>query len=241
MAAGISKSALTLPKVKHLKASASLPSAERKELKNALVVFRQAEQAADKFFAVFQQFRQGSKGTSSHGEQDLLRAMLVFACSGLDAVVKQLVRDALPSVIDKDEGARLQFQKFIERKLKKGGDEKDRQLDTGLIASVMAGRDPKKQLYDLLRADLTADSLQSKDQLLKVASYFAIQKDEVIKADDATKEAFAARNQIIHEMDVHLDGQKKRRQRATDKMVSYSETILAIAVDFLIAVEGKLK
>jgi len=31
--------------------------------------------------------------------------MLVFACSGLDSMIKQLIRDALPTVIDKNEGA----------------------------------------------------------------------------------------------------------------------------------------
>jgi len=40
--------------------------------------------------------------------------MLLFACSGLDAVVKQLIQDTLATVLDHDEGAQREFKKFVE-------------------------------------------------------------------------------------------------------------------------------
>jgi hypothetical protein len=39
------------------------------------------------------------RGMSTDEEQDLLRAMLVTAAPGLDAMTKQLIRDALPKVV----------------------------------------------------------------------------------------------------------------------------------------------
>ena len=223
-----------------LKVAALTVNEAKAELKNAVLVFGQTVDAANTFYELFQNSRQGSKGTSSHAEQDLLRAMLVFACSGLDAVVKQLVEDSLPAVIEKEEGAQLQFQKFVERRLKKGGDEKEKQLDAALLASLFAGKTPRNRLLDLLKRELTDDSLQSQDQLLKVAAYFAITRDQVMAVPDSTKKAFAARNQIIHEMDVDLAGKKKRRQRAVQSMVGYCENILEIARAFVATVDAKL-
>jgi len=39
-------------------------------------------------------------GEPTDEDEDLLRAMLLFAGSGLDAMVKQLIADALPGVIE---------------------------------------------------------------------------------------------------------------------------------------------
>jgi len=55
----------------------------------------------------------------ANSAQDLLRAMLLFACSGLDAVVKQLIEDSLHDVLQHDLGAQREFQKFVERRLKR--------------------------------------------------------------------------------------------------------------------------
>jgi hypothetical protein len=43
-----------------------------------------------------------SAGMSTDQEQDLLRVMLVMAAAGLDGMVKQLIRDTLPSLLERD-------------------------------------------------------------------------------------------------------------------------------------------
>jgi hypothetical protein len=231
-----------------LKVHALSVKEDRREIRDAVLIHKRAIDAANKFHALFLKLRTGSKGTSSHDEQDLLRAMLVFACSGLDAVVKQLINDALPAVIENDLGAQKEFQKFVERRLKKGIplDEKERApsgvqaLDTVLLASLLTNQNPREALAKLLTASLTADSLQSRDQLLKVAAHFALTREQVISNDLVTKDAFKARNEIIHEMDVDLDGRKKRRQRTYDVMVGYSENMLSIGAQFITQVERKI-
>jgi NADH dehydrogenase FAD-containing subunit len=60
-----------------------------------------------------------AKGTPTDEKQDLLRAMLIFATAGLDSMVKQLITDALPSVIEIDLGATAMFKKYVERRLEK--------------------------------------------------------------------------------------------------------------------------
>lgn len=236
-------------KTKHLKVNPHPVEDVPDPLKNALIVFKQAIAAANEFYKIYQKFRKGSKGTTGHAEQDLLRAMLVFACSGLDAVVKQLIADALEPVVNRDIGAQKEFQKFVERRLKKGivADEKERSastpitsLDTTLLASILVQENPRSQLIELLKIGLSDDSLQSKDQLLRVAAHFAITRDQVMTNEEETKKGFDTRNEIIHEMDVDLSGRKKRRQRKRDQMVTLSENMLSIASRFIMAVKGKL-
>ena len=178
---------------------------------------------------------------------DLLRAMLSFACSGLDAVVKQLVQDSLERILRYDEGAQNEFKKFVERRLKRSaGDDIDRltvsgnSVDAKLVAELMVSFDPRSKLVAMLTRALTDDSLQSKDQLLKVAAHFALGQNEVMANPNLTKSAFHARNQIVHEMDVDLDSGNARRARDYKLMVDWCDNILKISVDFIAAVEGKV-
>ena len=55
---------------------------------------------------------------------------------------------------------------------------------------------------DLLRAMLTSQSLQSKDQLLRVGSFFDIQSNSITNDPNRLAGIFTARNQIVHEMDI---------------------------------------
>lgn len=178
--------------------------------------------------------------------QDLLRAMLLFACSGLDAVVKQLIEDSLHDVLQLDPGAQGEFQKFVERRLKRGatGDEADRGsgsgFDASLLARLLVSFDPRSSLIADLKYHLRSDSLQSRDQLLKVAAHFAITRDEIMSDPDATKLAFDARNQIVHEMDIDLDAGDQRRERTYPAMAQLCENIIAISSSFIDEVGKKI-
>ncbi len=219
-----------------------LISGDFREIKNAKIVFEHAINSVNEFYKLFQANRRGSKGSTTHAEQDLLRAMLVFSCSGLDSVVKQLVKDSLSTVIDKEAGAQQEFQKFIDRRMKKGSsDEKEKLLiDTTWVASILASSSPRDYLIDALKKSLVDDSLQSRDQLLKVATNFAITPAEILKESEVTKKAFDVRNEIIHEMDASLGGQKKRRQRTAQDMVKYTRNILEIGSCFINSIHKKI-
>ncbi|HYU94534.1 MAG TPA: hypothetical protein VE989_00015 [Sphingomicrobium sp.] len=182
----------------------------------------------------------------ANSAQDLLRAMLLFACSGLDAVVKQLIEDSLHDVLQHDLGAQREFQKFVERRLKRtpASEETDRTagsvFDASLLAQLLVSFDPRSTLVAGLKAHLGADSLQSRDQLLKVAAHFAITRDEIMADPEATKRAFDARNQIVHEMDIDLGAGHQRRERTYPVMAEFCENIIAISSSFIDEVGKKI-
>ena len=177
--------------------------------------------------------------------------MLVVARAGLDAVVKQLIKDTLPKIIMIDSSgndARKEFTKYVERRIKKSNTEvvenRIPQIDVSFIATVLTSPNPKAKLFNYLQEYLSNDSLKNRDQLLRVAAHFAITTDEVLKDFDVTKIAFDARNDIIHEMDVNLkgskQGRKKRRVRGAPDMVKYTENVLSIGACFINSVEHKI-
>lgn len=49
-------------------------------------------------------------------DYDLLGAMVVCTCSGLDSMVQHAIRDAPPSVIDGVDKAEDNFRAFVERR-----------------------------------------------------------------------------------------------------------------------------
>lgn len=89
--------------------------------------------------------------------------------------------------------------------------------------------------------DLTSDSLQSAEQLLKVAAYFNIPSGRISKNIGLLREIFSVRNQIGHEMDIDFSQMNRsRRPRAKEKMVKFAAELLGIAATFLSEVDSKL-
>ncbi|MCX5667098.1 MAG: HEPN domain-containing protein [Candidatus Omnitrophica bacterium] len=204
---------------------------------NAYMILCSTHDAASSFFDIFERRRRRkTKGTSTDEEQDLLRAMLVFATSGLDSMIKQLITDALHQIIIKDVGAREVFKNYIEKKLIQSN-----QINAKLLAASLVEQDPRKRLVDEVVRDLTSNSLQSKEELLRAASFFDIPSQDLSSDPNRLKEIFDARNQISHEMDINFSQRnRKRRQRKQSDMIRYTNEILRIAKTFLSIVDKKL-
>ncbi len=205
---------------------------------NAYVILCRAHEAASSFLEIFEKTRKtrGAKGTSTDKEQDLLRAMLVFAGAGLDSMIKQLVRDALSHTIDRSEGAERQLEEFISRRLSRADP-----IDRKFLSSVLSSRDPRDVLVSTLVDDLTSQSVQSKEQVLKVASHFEIPSDELTTNKRGLESIFRARNEIVHEMDVDFDRpNRNHRPRTKEKMISHTTELLRLANSFLIEVDRRL-
>ena len=187
---------------------------------------------------LFESIRQNrdAKGTPTDQEQDLLRAMLAFACAGLDSMIKQVVRDALESVIDRSERAHGNFRVYVEKRLARQGT-----LDPKFLAGVLTGTDPRTVLIAELVGELTSQSLQSKDHVLRAASFFDIPSNALTSDIRLLDRIFQARNQISHEMDVDLNQpNRNRRPRRKNAMISHTETILQLANAFLVEVDQRL-
>ena len=131
----------------------------------AQAILSKTYDACESFHVIFRQLQQ-TAGISSDSQEDTLRAMLVFACAGLDSTIKLLVRDALHAVIDIDPGAQANFTESVRRRLP------DMDTSRDLLATVLTAPSPRFKLIERWTADLLADSLQSIEQLSKVASAF---------------------------------------------------------------------
>ncbi|HZL26350.1 MAG TPA: hypothetical protein VFC39_07460 [Acidobacteriaceae bacterium] len=159
--------------------------------------------------------------------------MLVFACAGLDSCLKQLVGDALQSIIDRDRGAQETFTENVRRKLP------DIEKSRDLLAALLTASNPRMTLLERVVDDLVADSLQSVAQLSKVAGAFNVKSSELGDMR-ALKDAFDARNQIIHEMDINFSANRSRRPRRQSDMERLTKTVLDAAARLLEKVDNKL-
>ena len=203
-------------------------------LSTAHDILMRAIESAESLFHAFGELRKDKKGAPTDHHQDILRSALVFAAAGLDAVVKQLVKDALSAVVDLDPGAHDQFVNYLHSRLSR------QPLDTKWLARALANAQPREYARDDYINELTSHSLQSKDQLLRVAAAFAIPANEVAADVKQIQEVFIARNQIIHEMDILFGPNRSRRSRKQATIRAHTTTLLEVATRFYEAVAKRL-
>lgn len=207
------------------------------ECDNAFIILCNAHDASSSFLDIFETTRKGrkAKGTPTDEEQDLLRAMLAFASSGLDSMIKQLIKDSLRSVIDRNAGAAESFSTYIEKKIVKDDD-----LDHRLIARALCDVTPRGRLIDELLRDLTSGSLQAKDAIYRAGSFFDIPSKELSRNPDQLQKVFECRNEIIHEMDVDFaQKNRNRRPRRKQTMIDNTNVIFEVANNFLESVDSR--
>ncbi len=206
--------------------------------KNAHTILCNAHAASSSFLHIFNvtQSNRQAQGPPADEEQDLLRAMLVFASAGLDSMVKQLVIDALPLVINQNRGADEKFRDYVERRIRRSGE-----IDYRLLANVLTSDRPKDGLVENLVSELTSVSLQSTEQLLRVGASFDVPSNEICPDIQQLNRIFRVRNEIVHEMDVDLtQSNRNRRPREKEVMIDFTNEIFRVAKAFLEGVEGKL-
>ncbi len=147
-------------------------------------------------------------------EEDLLRAAIVFTGAGLDATLKQLIRDALPALLETSRQAHDKFESFAADKL--GTAEV---ADTKMMARYLTSPDPRSRLIEDYIYDLTGSSLQSAEEVDKTAGALGIDDAGLRKRIAGLRGLFVARNEISHELDLQRPeqpGDRTRRSRAID-------------------------
>lgn len=169
-------------------------------------------------------------GRPNEQEQDLLRAMLVAACAGVDAAIKTLIRDALPELADQSAEVQSKLDEFAQRFLSEAG-----VVSPKAIARVLAHEvSPRTAIVESMTFELTGGSLQSADQLLNVCASFGIQDKDLTKQVLGTKDAFVARNEIVHEMDMSTEENRwTRRLRSMAPMISLANGVLSVGQEII--------
>lgn len=104
------------------------------------------------------------RGRLTSPEEDLLRAAVVFTGAALDAALKQLIRDMLPVLLERNEQAHEKFEAFAADRLGTG-----EIADTKMIARHLTSPDPRARLIEDYIYELTGSSLQSAEEVQKTA------------------------------------------------------------------------
>jgi hypothetical protein len=204
---------------------------------NAHSILIAARQSSSSFLDIFDQTRaqRKARGMPTDEEQDLLRAMMLFAASGLDSMIKQLIRDALPIVIEKHEGALAQLAVFFARALKR-----KEPMDIDFIAGTLLHDSPRQRVINELIQDLTSASLQSSEQVLRVAAFFDIPSRTLTENPRQLQDIFGRRNQMAHEMDVDFSQPNRtRRPRAKQAMIDDTNELFRVSAAFLAQVDER--
>lgn len=152
--------------------------------------------------------------------------MLVFACAGMDRACKALVEDAFRALADLDLSVEESLAKYVTRRITPGG-----VVDSAALSRVLLSPwNPRHALLADFVNDLTGDSLQSVSQLFRVYAALRVQDGYVRERKEVLSRTFAARNEIVHEMDlVTTDGRPDRRLRNDDELVFMASGALAVA------------
>ena len=176
------------------------------------------------------------RGRLRSNEEDLLRAAIVFTGAGLDATLKQLIRDTLPDLLETNTLAHDKFEAFAAEKLGTG-----EIADTKTIARYLTSANPRGRLIEDYIYALTGSSLQSAEEVGKVAGALGIEDGPLRRRITDLRKLFVARNEISHELDLQRlerPGDRTRRTRRLEATKSLCQEGLEVGQLIVNAVGG---
>ncbi|MCX6833451.1 MAG: hypothetical protein NT028_15235 [candidate division Zixibacteria bacterium] len=213
-------------------------------LKSAASILQYSQESSAALLKAFEMTRSergAQRGMTTDEEQDLLRAMLTIAAAGLDAMLKQVIRDTMPVLVQKDHGVSEELQKFVAREIRGEDVAVQSSSSVKFLARVLSAPKTQVQVIEEYINELTRGSLQSVDELSRTITALQVDRKDVGIDDKIFKTIFQIRNKIIHEMDIELSGtRRKRNLRKAPDMVKYADSLLSISESILGKVNEKL-
>jgi hypothetical protein len=182
------------------------------------------------------------RGVLTNQEQDILRAILIMAAAGLDAMTKQLIRDCLPDLIKISPQAQTGLRTFTQRRLRgetEGGDLPGR---SAFLARVLAAPSHQSQIIEEYIDDLTGGSLQSAEALMRVCSALGLGADRMGIRPPEIQPIFDMRHAIVHELDIDFSNPRRpRTSRGVAAMLDCTNKVLQLAESVLRAADRALQ
>jgi hypothetical protein len=213
-------------------------------LSKAASIYEYTHTSASSLLAAFDDAkskRGNPRGILTDQEQDILRAALVMSCAGLDAALKQSIRDCLEQLLEKNKQVREGFEKFIKNRISGEGDVLELAGGAKFLALVLAEREPRKRLIEEYIKELTGESLQSMEEIMRTTAALGLDQKELSLDILRLKDIFAIRNKIIHELDIDLDAKKrKRRVRSQADLLDNADLILSATKVIVEGLDKKL-
>lgn len=224
--------------------TANTVTAKSPFLAKAALIYQYTHTAVSSLLTAFddaKKKRGNPRGVLTDQEQDILRAALVMSCAGLDAAIKQAIRDCIEDLLEKDKQVRDGFEKFIRKRISGEGDVLEVAGGAKFLASVLADRKPRRKLIEDYIKELTGESLQSTEEVMRTVSALGLEH-RALKLDVVRlKEIFGIRNKIIHELDIDLDAPKRKRTvRSQADLLDNSDLILSTTKAIIEALDTKL-
>lgn len=232
------------PKYIVLKAKGKLLT-KVEELQNAIAIYNYSYTSAKSLVDAFSEAkaRRGDKrGVLTDQEQDILRAALVMSCAGIDASLKQAIRDCFERLFQAKEETHKDFHSFVQKRL--GGDLDSDAYVAGkrFLSKVLIQENPRKMLIEEYIRYLTGDSLQSFEQLMRTWAALGLGAQKRLNEKKTVlNDIFIVRNKIIHELDIDLEAPaRKRRVRSQMQLINDIESVLETTELFLTEIEKSL-
>ncbi|MFB4303852.1 hypothetical protein [Actinomadura sp. NTSP31] len=183
-------------------------------------------------FDTLNQLRQQGdpRGAISESQRDLARAAIAFTSAGVDASLRTLLRDTLPTLLAVDGAAHNAFVgHFYDKRLQSAPTQATKQAIVAL--------DPRAALIELYVADLTAASIQGAKDLIAVRKALGVRGEQV--SDQVLKDQqpfFNARQEVVHELDL-VDpsgkGTRSRRHRDIEAVGAQCGQVLLLVSEFV--------
>ncbi|MBE0417824.1 MAG: hypothetical protein IBX63_08655 [Coriobacteriia bacterium] len=151
------------------------------------------------------------QGRLPGNEEDLLRAAVLFSGAGMDSALKRLIEDSLPSLLDVSPDAHEKLEAFLATRIKT--DAAPTSLARYLVSPV-----PRQAVILDYIASLTGESLQSVEQVDKVAGALGLNDRKLRQEITGLRPLFVARNQISHELDLQRTQKQGDRSRLSRKL-----------------------
>ncbi|MEK7549852.1 MAG: HEPN domain-containing protein [Patescibacteria group bacterium] len=221
-------------------------------LKNSKKIFQRSVDAVNNFYDTYSD---GTPGAPTHQKQDLLRATVIFACAGLDSILKTLVEDCLEEVINQSEGAEKSFKDFIEKRIKNKNHSSRNSIkqkeenpfndfDYSFLSSILCSSDPRTVLLEKYKKNFSG-SLQSAEEVFRVGAAFELETKKIIEGTSEAdfKKAFEIRNKITHELDITLKSTDKwdTKKRTVGEITKSCESVFQVIQNFLNELEKKVE
>jgi len=160
--------------------------------------------------------------------------MLVMAGAALDATVKEIVRKGLPLLLTNSDEVLKAVSDRFQRDILAGFEKKG--IDA--LTQILLSPDSQNESINYVIKSVTKGSMQNHEALYRVVT--VLLPTSKVKYE-RLKDAFSARNQIVHEMDATPDSDSRnRRQRSRTKMETWAKQLLKAGVDVLNNVDKSL-
>ena len=224
------------------------------ELNNSKYILEQIkaciEENLDSFDKTTSTTKGGKPGTHL---QNFLRGTILLSCAGLDAFLKQLIKDSLVRVKENNEDSKKYFQKIVKRQIlnqeEKNTDLKKKRnqpiIDGAtFIAESLLSDDPRQFVEKYVVGKLLEDSKQSFGALKEIADAFGVKVTVLTTKEKEIRDLFEMRNEISHQFDVvfhNTQGKRNRIERSRTVINEKANLVYEIADGFFVAIKSELE